>query len=250
MKIPPLQPENYQEIYQAFGDLRPNPRTQKLGFAVMHLAYKSQVHYEHQADQIIKHHLQAGGSVIIAPNHQSNADTPTVGGLAYEDCFSGLAGATTAPGKADMFTWPVLGKYVFPHLLIHPTFRGKDFTADEPGQLLRKQVTDRLLQFNVDFINRGGNVALFPEGTRNKDNPRHIQKIRGGIAHIALGVEDPVRTLIVPMGFAYRSPRLHLRPLVVVAEPFSPAGLMHDDILHKTGTAMQSAVDQAFDLTT
>ncbi len=247
MKLPELIPENHQLIYEYFGNFEPSQRIQKIGFAVMHCLYGSEVHYEGSASTIISEHLSNNGRAILSPNHQSNADTPTVAGLVYEKPFELLRNTTIIPAKAEMFDWPLIGKF-FPHMLAHPAFRGKNFSHDEAGKELRSEVTDNLIQFNIDYINNGGNVAIFSEATRNKNNPQEVQELRQGIARIALGVKRPADLLIITPGIAYKHPRLKLSPLVVVPEPFCPDGMSQQEVLKVTRDRMQKATTQAFDL--
>ena len=247
MEMPELVPEKYEEIYKYFRDFEPNKRLQDFGFAVMHSLYKSEVHYTDESSQTIQDHLADGGSLILSPNHQSNADTPTIAGLACEDTFAAIKGTTIIPAKADMFGWPILGKF-FPHMMAHPVFRSKDFSDDTNGRLLRNEVVNNLINFNIDHINKGGNIAIFPEATRNKVNPSEVRKLKKGIGRIAVGVDDPSKLLIATMGFAYRLKHLKLRPLVVIGEPFSPTGMVQDEVLEETRRRMQIATTEAFEL--
>lgn len=248
MKIPELTPENHVEIYEYFNDFEPNKHIQNLGFYAMHAWSNSDVQYKNNSNETIKTHLTNGGSVMLSPNHQCNADTPTVAGLVHsdKDTFGPLKGTTIIPAKAAMFTQPFLGKFI-PHMGAHPTFRSKDFRKDETGQLLQNEVTEDLLKFNIDHLNNGGNIALFSEGTRNKGNPREVQKLKTGIARIALGTDDPSRLLIVTMGIAYKQNKLKRRPNIVVNEPFSPSGMTVEQLLDNTRTRMQKATTEAFD---
>ncbi|HEY4964188.1 MAG TPA: hypothetical protein VIH90_05825 [Candidatus Saccharimonadales bacterium] len=141
----------------------------------------------------------------------------------------------------------IIGRF-FPHMLAHPAFRSRDFRDDESGVLLRHDVIDDLINFNVDHINNGGNIAIFSEATRNKVNPREVQELKTGIGRITVGVDDPSKLLIVTMAFAYKSERLKLRPLAVVGEPFSPRGMELDEVLKETRERMQAATTEAFDL--
>ncbi len=248
MSMPELVPENHAEIFDYLRNFEPSERLQNLGFWLMHAGFSSDMRFEDDAEAMISEHVEAGGSLIIAPNHQSNSDMPTVGGLAYEPAFSQLKGTTTAPGKASMLDWPIIGKHLFRQVRVHPTFRRKDFAADEAGTELRYAAVDSLINYNIDFMNAGGHCAIFAEGTRNKGNPRQLQEIKTGIARIALGVKDPSRVLIAPMGFAYKSPKVHMRPLVYVKEPFCAEGMEQAELLESVGDYIQAATNHAFAL--
>lgn len=246
MKLPEITPQNYSAIYSHFDDIEVNKHIQNFVFSVMHAVYKSDVYYEDGASETIKEHTQNGGSAILVPNHHSNADTPTIAGLVYEDTFSALKGTTIIPAKASLFTNP-LTRWFVPHMLAHPTFRRPDYTADSAPEL-RQEVTNALIQFNIDHLDNGGNDAIFAESKRNRTDPRIVQPLKSGIARIALGVQDPLKLLIVPLGFAYRTNHkiLKLNPVVSVGMPFSPLNMSHDELLHETRSRMQTVTTASF----
>ena len=249
--MPEIAPENYEAVYQYFETFEPNLRIQNLGFAVMHAMYSSEVHYQNGMDSRIHSHLAVGGNVILAPNHQSNADTPTIAGLVYEEPFELLRNTTNIPAKADMFEWPVLGKF-FPHMRAHPTWRKVDFPDTPEGKVLRDAATDRLILLNIEGLDHGENAALFTQATRKKKQPHVIEEIKPGIARISIGAKDPDKLLIVAMGFAYKFVHIKntvkLRPVVVVPEPFCPAGMNQERILYETKRRIQVATTRAFEL--
>ncbi len=240
-----LNPENHIEIYDEFDKFEAVKVIQNLGFFVMHTLYSSKVEFTNDSKEQINHHIRNRGSVILAPNHQSLADTPTIASLVYEDTFSPLKGTTIIPAKAEMFDWPLLGRF-FPHMLAHPAFRAKNFSKDAEGTLLRKQVTEELISFNINHLNKGGHSAIFAESTRNKKSPRDVQELKSGIGRIALGVDNPNNLLIVPLGFAYKLNKLKLMPSVVVGDPITPVSLNQEQLLHKTRSNIQDATIKAF----
>jgi 1-acyl-sn-glycerol-3-phosphate acyltransferase len=249
MDRPDLVPENHVAIYEYFRNFQPSKKIQDIGFGLMHFAYSSDVHYEDGASEMIQGHLVDGGSAILAPNHQSYVDTPTLAGIVYEETFAELRGRTIIPAKAEMFDWFMFGRF-FPHMMAHPTFRSKYFARTEDGQKLREQVTNSLIQLNIDHINNGGCNALFPESTRNNSDPHIVQKLKTGIGKIAAGVEDPSKLLVIPMGYAYRNTLgpIKLRPLIVVTKPFCPKDMTIEGILQQTYENMQAATTKAFSL--
>jgi 1-acyl-sn-glycerol-3-phosphate acyltransferase len=247
MSMPELKPENYEQIYEYFEEFEPSKRIQDIGFGLMHAAYGSEMHYQADSYGTISKHLGEGGSVILAPKHQSNADTPTIAGLVYEEPFKFMRGTTIIPAKASMFEWPLLGKF-FPHMLAHPAFRSKDFADTNGGKELRAAVTSRLIDLNIGHLNQGGNNAIFVEGTRDKANPDQVKQIKSGIGRIAVGAKDPSSVLIVPVGIAYQTKRPKLRPIIVVEEPFSPKNMLQEDVTELTRYGLQKATSKAFRL--
>ena len=241
-----LKPQNYEQIYKQYDKFEPNPLVQKLGFLAMHKLYESDLHFKNGSDEIIQNHLNNGGSIILAPNHQSNADIPTIAALAHTETFDKMRGNTIIPSKIDMFKWPIVGRFI-PHMQAHPTFRSKDFDDSQYSQRLKNEVTESLMRFNIHKINQGSNMAMFPEGTRNTKNPRDIQPLKLGLARIALGADNPKNLLIVPLGFAYKKDKTKRQPVAVCPSPISPAGFNNDGLLHVTRALMQEAATEAFD---
>lgn len=243
-----LNPENHKEIYEHYSQFVYSERIQNFGFAVMHHLFKCEVHYIDEASETIQSHLNDQGSLIIAMNHQSNCDVPTISAMVYEETIAPCKGKTIIPAKAELFDLPVIGKLI-PHMQAHPTFRYNNFSRDEKGDLLREQANNMLIKLNIDHINNGGHVAIFPESTRNKSDPSEVQELKRGIGRIALGVDDPSKVLITALGCAYKSewPIKH-RPIVVVGEPFSPEGMEQGDMIEETRKRIQSVTTKAFSL--
>ncbi len=242
-----ISPENHEKIYEHFANIEINKKLQSIGFFAMHLLYKSDVYYENNSDEKIHSHLSNGGSVILAPNHQSLADTPTIAGLVYEDAFKPLKGTTIIPAKAEMFIWPLVGRFI-PHMLAHPAFRSKSFDDIPEGKTMRDAATNNLINFNIDHLNNGGHCAIFSESTRNRNNPKEVRDLKTGIARIAMGVKNRDSLAIIPMGFAYRIKSLHLRPLVVAGEPIITTGMNQEEILDSAKDSIQEVTTKAFEL--
>jgi len=212
---------------------------------VMHTLYRSEMHYVGDAEETIPAHLQSGGSILISPYHQSLADTPTLAGIGCEKPFITLKGTTNIPAKAEMFGWPLVGRFV-PHMRAHPTFRGADFAPDDAGQALRKEVGHAVVALNIDNIDAGGNDAMFGRGTRDKTRSGQAGPLRKGIGRISTGVKNPENLLVVTAGIAYRWYHLRLRPLVVINEPFCPAGMTVEEVVEEAEIRTQEATDLAF----
>ena len=243
-----LNPQNYAQIYNTFEKFEPNPTVQRLGFLAMSKLYESELVFKNGSDEIIENHLNNGGNLILTPNHQSNADIPTVAALAHTKTFDKLRGNTIIPAKVDMFKWPLVGRFI-PHMQAHPTFRSKDFDDSHYSRILKMEVTESLMRFNINKINKGSNLAMFPEGTRNQKNLRDVQPLKSGLARIALGVKDPSNLLIVPLGFSYRKDHPKRSPVAVVPSPISPQGFDDKELLQVTRAMIQEAVSEAFDIT-
>lgn len=137
------------------------------------------------------------GSVIIAGNHQAWFD-PILIAMKVKYISSYMA-------KAELFRIPVLGLAI---KLVHgfPTRR----SSNDVSSLTRAE----------EFIRKGYNLTIFPEGTRSKDGK--IGRAKSGVALIASRCGVPV----YPVGISFKR-HLHFRSKITVrfGKPLSPEEL-------------------------
>lgn len=115
------------------------------------------------------------GSVILAANHTSNADSVVIGGFLTQT----LGRRVNWLGKKELFDVPIFG-WLSWHGGIHPVDRG---AADVEAFKLAARI-----------LTEGHLLAVFPEGTRSPDG--ELQAAKDGIALLALRTGAP----IVPIG--------------------------------------------------
>jgi glycerol-3-phosphate O-acyltransferase/dihydroxyacetone phosphate acyltransferase len=152
------------------------------------------------------------GPVIFAVNHPNGLVDPL-----FLLCFAPRPVSFLA--KAPLFRYPVIGWFVRAFDTI-PVYRKQDNTAGTNEETFSRA---------RDVLQRGGSVAIFPEGTTH-DDPR-LRELKTGAARIALGADVPALT-VVPTGIYYtdkhvfRSSALmlfgepiHVQPLAVKGEP-------------------------------
>lgn len=82
----------------------------------------------------------------------------------------------------------------------------------------RDQMDLSAIRTGVGYLKNGEGIALFPEGTRNR-NGTDLQKIKGGAAMFAIKGEAP----LIPVIFA-RKARAFRRTYVYVGEPIELSG--------------------------
>ena len=144
-------------------------------------------------------HLPASGAAILAFNHVSALDGPV---LAIEVAWRHRRQSRFLVA-AEFFDRPVIGAILRRFEQI-PIRRGTNDGA--------------ALGNAIELVRRGALAAIAPEGTVNADGAIELQRIRRGVARIAI----PTRSPIVPVGIwgtQRRWPRsgLRLRP------PWRPA---------------------------
>ncbi len=247
---PEFTPENYEKIDEYYTDFQAKRYIQWAGFAAMNLAYKPDLKEETHGSTLdeIARLATEGNSFIVAPNHQSYADIPTIGALARVPQLRFLAGTTSIPSKYNQQAIPLFGRF-FDHMLSYPTFRGKDYSGEhEKG--LREKVTETMLSSQAARIDRCGNIAIMCEARRNLENPREMLRVRRGIGRIVEKVKDPSRVYLEFMGFAYKSRvfgEMPVRPVVVIGDPISIEGMRSADVVELSQSKIQELTNQAFE---
>jgi len=247
MEKPEVTLENYNAVYNFYRMYRQPRLGAAIGHGAMALAFKPDMTYKGSADDLIRDHLRDGSRLIIALNHISDKDQYVVAAMARrEQAFQPMVGNTFIQSKVPLFHHP--NKLVRP-LLRHgvdvmgaiPAFRKKD--SDGQSDELRKAATSELLETSVAKMQQGQHMAVFPEGTRNKENPNVVQPLKEGIIYVASKVAAEHVVAVVPIGFTYDSrPRY---PEMVVAEPIVDYEFSANTFLLELRDIMQECVDQA-----
>lgn len=153
-----------------------------------------------------------------------------------------------------MFKYPVLrtGVDILGGL---PTFRIKDVVSkvsDEPiddeAVAMQRAASQRLQEVSVHKIVAGQNMAIFPEGTRNKENPRQVQALKIGLGNIACQAAEAVDVAILPIGIYYgEAGQMNYRhPSVMVGRPMDVSMLIDPkQVVNEFAPRLQSCVDMA-----
>lgn len=250
MSKPEISVENYDEIYNYYAKSNTHPRFAKFGHGVMGLVYRPEASFEPGAEDQIAAHFQEGGSMIVASNHVNIHDQFSVAALAgREDVLSPLIGNTIIPAKVSLFKYPGL-RYLVEGMGSVPTFRHKDVVSNppQPGdqeKLKMKQSADmRLIRLMTGALETGRNIAIFPEGTRNADNPARLQKIQRGVGVIAHAAGRKANVAILPVGLSYG--QSVMRPRASVGNLLRIQGYKNSsEIIADLHAALQACVDRA-----
>ena len=123
-------------------------------------------------------HIPRRGAVILAANHNSNAD-PVVAG----SWITGALGRRRLHwlGKRELFDWPVIG-WMAAHGGVHPVDRG---TADVEA-----------FRLAIRILEAGYVLLVFPEGTRSPTG--ELGEAKDGLAMLAMRTGAQV----VPVGIS------------------------------------------------
>lgn len=248
MKKPEVILENYKQVYDYYEEYQQPKAGARLGHSVMSWMFRPQVEYSQGAKEASLDLLKDPNKrTIIAINHLSDNDQYVVASMAHrEQSFRQMIGNTFVQAKEPLFHHP--NKIIRPLLRrgvdvmgAVPAFRKKDVTEDQ--EQLRHDATARLLDISVNKLQRGMHMAIFPEGTRNKDNPDKVQELRPGVAIVAGRVATACEVGIIPVGFTYEGDKRH--PKMWVGEPILDSDFSADTFLPFLRDSLQDAVNNA-----
>lgn len=114
------------------------------------------------------------GKCIVAMNHLSGWD-PVILSTHTNKLIRFMTKSTLY--KSKFLSW------VFNHFEFVPANRdGQDFKA---------------IRRSMEIINEGKPFGIYPEGTRNYDNPDHIQEFKNGLALFAIKTQSPIYPVFI-----------------------------------------------------
>ena len=111
-----------------------------------------------------KEYTKTAEPFIFCANHMSILDPAFLVGKA-------ISRKTYFMGKAELYKTKI-GNWFFRSLLSFPVYRG---TADMNA-----------IRTSIDYLKAGKSMAIFPEGTRNKEKNGELQDFYNGVGIIAL----------------------------------------------------------------
>lgn len=160
--------------------------------------------------------VPSNGAVVFAVNHPNGLVDPL-----FLLCFA--PGRVSFLAKAPLFGYPIIGSIVRAFDTI-PVYR-----KQEAGDRSLAEANAQMFARAREVVQRGGSIAIFPEGTTH-DDPQ-MRELKTGAARIALGANVDAMT-VIPTGIyytakqAFRSSALvlfgepiHVQPLGIEGEP-------------------------------
>lgn len=222
MKRPEVTLENYQNLYQYYQQTEQSSKWLQCVHSILARIYNPKVEWDEDSREAISKRLAAGSRFIIASNHLVIADQfPIAAALRQEESLRPIIGNTFVPAKAPYYQqWytkslrPALDK-----LGAIPVFRSSE--ADK-GRALQAEATRLFIATAAGKIIAGNHMFIFPEGTRNRENPTEIGRIHKGIGRIACTASAETPVSVLPMGLWYgdADSRQWLSPTLYIGEPF------------------------------
>jgi glycerol-3-phosphate O-acyltransferase/dihydroxyacetone phosphate acyltransferase len=152
------------------------------------------------------------GAVVFAVNHPNGLLDPLF-------LLSYAPAPVSFLAKAPLFGYPLIGWIVRAFDTI-PVYRKEEHVS---GSLAEANAATFARAREV--LQRGGAIAIFPEGTSHDDS--QLRELKTGAARIALGANVEVMT-IIPTGIYYTAKQLfRSSALVVFGEPIHVQTLQH-----------------------
>ena len=175
--------------------------------------------------------VPAGEAVVFAVNHPNGLVDPL-----FLLCFAPRP--VSFLGKAPLFGYPIIGWFVKAFETI-PVYRKQDKTTGTNAETFSKARAT---------LQRGGTIAIFPEGTTHSDP--QLRELKTGAARIALGANLDVA--VIPTGIyytakhAFRSSALVMfgAPIRATPVPVDEHGEPPPDEVATLTTAIDYGLDQ------
>ncbi len=172
------------------------------------------------------------GAVVFAVNHPNGLVDPL-----FLLCFAPAPVSFLA--KAPLFGYPIIGSIIRAFDTI-PVYR-----KEESGGRSLAEMNAEMFAKARTILQRGGGIAIFPEGTTH-DDPQ-LRELKTGAARIALGAN--VAATIIPTGIyytakhAFRSSALVLFGEPIVVEPLSVPGEPPPEDVDRLTAAIDAGLD-------
>ncbi|OZF54723.1 1-acyl-sn-glycerol-3-phosphate acyltransferase [Rhodococcus sp. 14-2470-1b] len=240
MDRPAVILENDTTVYDFYLRHQQNRQVARLAYATLARRFKPRVSYPEGAREELRRLVYDDTRLIIAVNHLSETDPYTVAATAWASPLRPVIGRTRVLAKDELFQEPKQRRRIDMMGGI-PVFRGKNH-----GMRAVSAAGNRMMDVSAERVRRGDDLAIFPEGTCNLEDPTKVQKVGSGIGHIvsrvrALGVEP----VLICIGLSYGDPQKLKSASVYIDTPITG---LPDKPLHITRTVsdgMQKALDGA-----
>lgn len=269
----PVKLHNYQAVYDWYESYRQPRQITKLAYRALNMYYRPEVHYDKDVEDEFYDFRTNDVPQIFVLNHLTNHSDQFVASAIAHQMTPEDVGHTRVLAKDELFRGTQ--RHFVDMMGAIPTFRRKDhskpstiisrlssydtLTQDFIDDALNNQPNlvdlagDALIACTGNIVAKGGNMAVFGEGTHNKVDPLQLQKLRPGFARIALhAYARHASPVITPIGMSFGPSLDHLNPRRAVAV-IAPSIHIRtdstiDSLLETTRSSLQAAVDTANDI--
>lgn len=198
MDRPAVILENDETVYDFYLRHQQNRQVARLAYATLARRFKPRVSYPDGAREELRRLVYDDTRLIIAVNHLTETDPYTVAATAWASPLRPVIGRTRVLAKDELFQESKQRKRIDMMGGI-PVFRGKNH-----GMRAVSAAGNRMMDVSAERVKRGDNLAIFPEGTCNLEDPTQVQQVGSGIGHIAARVRKlGVEPVLICIGLSY-----------------------------------------------
>lgn len=240
MDRPAVILENDETVYDFYLRHQQNRHVTRLAYAALARRFKPRVSYPEGAREEVRRHVYDDTRLIIAVNHLSETDPYTVAATAWASPLRPVIGRTRVLAKDELFQEAKQRRRIDMMGGI-PVFRGKNH-----GLRAVSAAGNRMMDVTAERMRRGDDIAIFPEGTCNLEDPSQVQKVGSGVGHIIvrarkLGVEP----VLICIGLSYGPGTSFKSASVYIDEPITSLPTKPMDIARVVADKMQKSLDGA-----
>lgn len=237
--------EHATEVYDHYLAHRQPVAKARMMYGILAWRHKPQVTYAPGAKAALRAAIGSGRPIMVSANHVRETDPFILAATGFLSPLRSHIGHMRVLAKDELFEDPEQRAKI-DALGGIPVFRSKDH-----GVRAAMAAGQRMIDVCAQRMADGDYIAVFPEGTCNKEDPTHLQKLGSGVGHIATrAAKLGASPWLLSIGIAYRdgdsTPR---RPLVVINSPvdMADAGLATPAaVTRHIATDLQATVDLAF----
>jgi len=264
MSRPEVTLKNYPEVYDYYEQHTQSQVFARLGHAVLGKLYRPEITYAHDgaAEDAIRDEFRAGTRLAIASNHLTEDDQYVIVSAAQtEKVLHPLRGNTFIPTEVSLFKRPSKKGGWFLRRMVDelgaiPVYRKKDieregieFTPEVEAQYHAAMI--RADEVEVAKLVGGSNMAVFPEGTRNRSQHFRVQPLKMGFAHTVCKAAEQVPVSVVPFGIYYGgeptdydhpNPPAKYKPHVRIGMPIPVDNKTPEELVEVLRPAIQTCV--------
>ncbi|MFE3289552.1 lysophospholipid acyltransferase family protein [Rhodococcus sp. NPDC059234] len=198
MDKPDVTLENSDAVYDYYLGHQQNRLLAKAAYATLAARFRPRIRYAEGTRERLRELVRSNTRVVLAVNHLTERDPYTVAGAAWRSPLRPVIGRTRVLAKDELFAEPKRRDRIDLMGSI-PVFRGKNH-----GMRAVNAAGQRMMDVCAERLRRGDDLAIFPEGTCNEDDPARLQRIGSGIGHItSRAIKLGVRPALVCMGISY-----------------------------------------------
>jgi len=254
MSRPEVVVQNHREVYEWYRHHGQRPKFAAFGHRAVAAVHKPDTSSDPSTAETLSALLETHTRLVLVGNHIDARDVTVLPAIAWRYApLRPIVGRARIVAKQEMFNGEFLGKSVPPAIKslggfamrrvgdalgMIPALRGSSNQDVDRNMLI--EAHQGLAETVGHFLTNGVHIALFGEGTRNRDDPQTVQAIKPGLRHM-LEAAPAVDTAVVPIGIWYPEDG-HVR--THIGEPIS-APLTLADLTGEVRGHLQQCVNLA-----